>query len=278
MGTARKLNWTIVLATAIGVGLWGATTRTALSRGGGGGHGGGHAGGHEGEHHEGEHHPYHPSEHHVASHEGEHHAEHHDENHHDDHHWDHHHHDWHYAGWGWNPGFWGGAAVGYGLGAWGDGGYSNGGTYIDNSNNPNASLADNTSSDDNAASNTADETPPSSDQVAQQSVQPDKMPVDVWPELGISTYSGEYGRSKGLVIVRVMPHSAGDKAGLVPGDVILSFNDQPTPDDEALEKVLDSAHGNFSLWVWDARTGRKSTITGALETASDQAEPKSTSE
>lgn len=250
-------KWAVVVATALGVAGYGAATRTSFARGGGG-HGGGHEGGHhEGEHHaahhEGEHHPYHPTEHHMANH------DHHDD-HHDDHHWNHHHHDWHYAGWGANPGFWGGLGLGYAAGwGWGGGGWGGGNTYIDNSGNtasdtPDsaantaASVADDNSNDNNVAANG-----------------PEQYPVDVWPELGVSTYSGEYGQSKGLVIVRVMPHSAADRAGLVPGDVILSFNGKPTPDDEALEAILDSAKGDFNLSVWDARTGRKSVITGQLE-------------
>ena len=251
--------------------LYGAAAKTGWARGGGG-HGGGHGGEHhEGEHHaehhEAEHHPYHPSEHHLASHD-----EHHDD-HHDDHHWNHHHHDWHYAGWGWNPGFWGGLGLGYAAG-WGRRiGWGGGNTYIDNSGSDNT--ADNstpaTDTPANTLANVADNgtTPDNSANSAQAANAPEKFPVDVWPELGVSTYSGEYGQSKGLVVVRVMPHSAADRAGLVPGDVILRFDGQPTPDDEALEKLLDSAHGDFKLLVWDARTGRKSVISGALGESSD---------
>ena len=258
MRTAWKFHWIIILALALGVGLWGATTRTAMSRGGGG-HGGGHAGGHHG----GEHHPYHPSAHHVATH-------HHDEHHHNDHHWNHHHHDWHYAGWGGNPGFWGGAALGYGLGDWGDGPYFGAGnTYIDNS-TPNNTVANTAPASGGNANAVADNSDASED-----GYEPDeKMPVDVWPELGVSTYSGEYGQSKGLVVVRVMPHSAADRANLVPGDVILRYNGQLTPDDEAFEKILDANSGSrdFKLLVWDARTGRKSMITGSLDSLKEPTE------
>jgi len=258
MNLRHKYKWTVILAIAMGVGAYGAATRMGWARGGhGGGHGGEH---HEAEHHEAEHHPYHPTEHHLASHDGEHH---------DDHHWNHHHQDWHYAGWGWNPGFWGGLGVGYAAG-WGTGGWGGGNTYIDNSNSGNTT--DNSASaTDGPATTLANVADNSSapDNSAQAANTPEKFPVDVWPELGISTYSGEYGQSKGLVVVRVMPHSAADRAGLVPGDVILRFDGQPTPDDEAMETVLDSAHGDFKLWVWDARTGRKSVIGGSLDKNSD---------
>lgn len=269
-------KWAVVVATALGVAGYSVATRTSFARGGGGGHGGGH-GGHEGghhegehhaSHHEGEHHPYHPTEHHMANH------DHHDDHHHDDHHWNHHHHDWHYAGWGANPGFWGGLGLGYAAG-WGwNGGWGGGTTYLGNPSDITTDTADNTA---NTAASIADNNDNSGDDNTQQAANgQEQYPVDVWPELGISTYSGEYGQSKGLVIVRVMPHSVADKAGLVPGDVILSYNGKPTPDDETLETILDSAKGDFSLSVWDARTGRKSVITGALEAPSNT-QPEKTS-
>ncbi|HEY2826601.1 MAG TPA: PDZ domain-containing protein [Pirellulales bacterium] len=259
MNIAGKYQWTIVSATAVAVAMYFTLPCSSFARGGGGGHGGGHGGEHhEASHHEGEHHPYHPTEHHFANH----------DEHHDDHHWNHHHHDWHYAGWGWNPGFWGGLGLGYVGGSY-VGGWGGGDTYVNNygtDNTPDNSTTDNTA---NSAASVADDNSPGNDNSAQAANAPEKFPVDVWPELGVSTYSGEYGQSKGLVVVRVMPHSAADRAGLVPGDVILQFNGQPTPDDTALETILDAAHGDFKLWVWDARTGRKSVITGALDAEND---------
>lgn len=92
-----------------------------------------------------------------------------------------------------------------------------------------------------------------------------RFPVDDWPELGVATYAGEYGKSQGQVVVRVVPGSAADKAGFVPGDVILTLNGQPVPSADALDTVLDTAGGKFEAEVWDARTGRTSTLTGPLD-------------
>ena len=253
----RKTRWSVVLATVVAVALGAAAAKTTFARGGGGHGGGGHAGGHAGGH-GGENHPYHPTERHTTSHGNEHRADHHDNR-----HYDHHHHDWHYAGWG--PGFWGGLGLGY-MGGLGTGYY--GGGYVDNStcreNNTNDLTGDNaTATTDNSANAGGDAND------ATQSAGNPKLPVDVWPELGISTYCGQYGKSQGLVVVRVMPHSPADRAGLVPGDVLLKFNGQPVPDDDTLEKLMGSAGGKFEVWVWDARTGRKSTLSGQLDTGSD---------
>ena len=73
--------------------------------------------------------------------------------------------------------------------------------------------------------------------------------------------------SQGQVIVRVVPGSAAEKAGLVPGDVILTFNGKPVPSADDLDEAMDTANGKFEVQVWDARTGRKSTISGTLDPA-----------
>lgn len=256
-----RLNTMKWLAAAVtGAAIAGSVPVVAFARGGGGhgggGHGGGHAaahheGGHEGEHREGGHgeHPYHPSENHFA---------HHDENHHDEHH-NHHHDDWHHHGWG--PGFWGGAAAGYGLGWWGgEGGYwGDGGGYVDNSDNS-ETVNNDTTPDDNSGNMNAD--------VQDQSQQ--KFPVDSWPELGITTYDGQNGSESGLVVAQVTPESSAAKAGIVPGDVILAFNGQPATTSDQLDQVMDSANGKFEALVFDARTNRKSTLTGTLDANAQQ--------
>lgn len=261
----RKLRWGFALIAMLVVSAISMQQAIARGgRGGGGHHGGGHHGGaHHGGHHAGHHashnhHPYHPSHHHAA-----HHA-HHGDHQHKHRHYDHHHHGWHRGGWG--PGFVGGAALGYGLGYgynnWAGWGYDGdaGNTYVDNSTTINPAsneTADSSDDTDDDSSNAAASTPNGVDGFA----------TDDWPEIGIVTYAGQYGGSQGQVIVRVVPGSAAAKSGLVPGDVILTFNGKPVPSAVDLDTALDSAKGKFEMIVWDARTGRKSTVEGALDTA-----------
>ena len=82
-------------------------------------------------------------------------------------------------------------------------------------------------------------------------------------------------RENQTVVQAPFVNSLAYKAGIRPGDVILKLDGQPTPDDEALEKILDSAKGNFKLSVWDARTGRTRRITGALDPNHDADAEKS---
>ena len=96
------------------------------------------------------------------------------------------------------------------------------------------------------------------------------FPTDDWPELGVVTYAGQYGGSQGQVVVRVVPGSAAEKAGLVPGDVILTFNGKPVPSADDLDSAMDNAGGKFEVVVWDARTGRKSTLDGTLDPAASR--------
>ena len=250
MSTYRKLVWSLVaVATLV---LFAFITPPVMARGGGhgGGHGGFHGGGHGGGHHSV--HPYRPSQHHTT-----HHADHHNGEHHvahrDEHH-NHHHHSWHHGGWG--PGYWGGAALGYGLGGWA---YDGGNTYVNNT----TDVADDDSNDDDASE---DDTDSSDDQTAPTSTaSASGFPTDDWPELGINTYAGQYGGTQGQVVVRVVPGSAAAKAGIVAGDVILALNGQPTPSADAMEAVFETANLKFTAEVWDARTGRKSTLSGPLD-------------
>lgn len=250
LGERKSLHSLVVVMTLV---AYGAVVSSAMARGGG--HGGGHHGGHN-------HHPYHPSHHHTAHHSHDHHGDHHHDDHHHDHHYAHHHHGWHHGDWG--PGFWGGAALGYGLGYgygnWGGWGYDGGDAYVDNSTNvtPVSNDGDNVSNADDSNDSSADDT--AADNGGQ-----DGFPTDDWPELGIVTYAGEYGASQGQVIVRIVPGSAADKAGLVPGDVILTFNGKSVPSADDLDAALENAGGKFEVVVWDARTGRKSTIDGTLD-------------
>jgi membrane-associated protease RseP (regulator of RpoE activity) len=247
MFTYRSFLWSVVAVATLA--LFALINPTVVARGGhgGGGHGGFHGGGfHGGGHHN--FHPYRPSQHHTAHH-ADHHGDHQVAHRHD--HFNHHHHSWHHGGWG--PGFWGGAALGYGLGGWA---YDGGNTYVNND------YANDTDSDDDDASDddsSDDQTSPTSTQAT------GGFPTDDWPELGINTYAGQYGSTQGLVVVRVVPGSTADKAGIVPGDVILALNGKPTPSADALESILESANLKFTAEVWDARTGRTSTLTGAIE-------------
>lgn len=221
-----------------------AMTTAVMARGGHGGgfHGGGfHGGGfHGGGFHGGGRqvfHPYRPSQHHFDHH----------FNRHDHHAYNHHYHNWHHGGWG--PGFWGGAALGYGLGyePWAYGGD----TYIDNTTEVSTDADDNTNEEDFNSS-----TSPANN---------GGFATDDWPELGINTYAGQYGGTLGQVVVRVVPNSAAARAGIVPGDVILSLNGKPTPSADAMDSALEGANLKFNAEVWDARTGRKSTLSGSLD-------------
>ena len=266
-----KWKWSIVVVATLLA--YAVTTNSLWAKGGGGGHGGGghHAGGHHGGEHHANHHPYHPSHHHE-----EHHASHHDDHHdghHDDHHvahHNHHHENWHHGNWG--PGYWGGYG-GYAYAPWGWGG-DGGDTYVDNSTNvtpasndyaDNGSDDSNDSASDTASSEDSSDNQSSADDSSSASNSDNGFPTDDWPELGVVTYAGEYGASQGQVIVSMVPGSAASKAGFVPGDVILSLNGQPVPSADDLDTVLDHATGEFSAEVWDARTGRKSTIDGKLD-------------
>lgn len=240
----------IVLAT---VAAFAVATSSVMARGGG--HGGFHGGGHHGGFHG--HHPFHPSQHHF---------DHHNVN--RDHHanFNHHHHVWHHGGWG--PGFWGGAALGYGLGYgnWGYGGYTYDGdnTYIQDTSDVSTDF--NNSDDiqdgeEGGDANYTNNTPISNG----NRVAVAKAPFDSWPELGIVTYAGQYGGTLGQVVVRVIPGSAAARAGIVAGDVILTLNGQPTPSADSVEAILENANVQFTAEVWDARTGRKSTLSGTLD-------------
>jgi membrane-associated protease RseP (regulator of RpoE activity) len=243
MSTHRKYVWSAIAVATIA--LFALLTPSLDARGG---RGGGHAGGfHGGGHHN--FHPYRPSQHHFAHHANHTGGEHHVAHRHD--HFNHHHHSWHRGGWG--PGFWGGAALGYGLGGWA---YDGGDTYINNEiSNDDASDNDDSSADDDES------------EVQTTATSTGGFPTDDWPELGINTYAGEYGGTQGMVVVRVVPGSAADKAGIVPGDVILALNGKPTPSADAMEATFQAANLKFTAEVWDARTGRTSTLTGTLDPA-----------
>jgi hypothetical protein len=260
MSRPRSSKWIIALTTGAAVAFAGLANQCAFARGGGHGgghHGGGHHGGHHGGGHHG-HHPYHPSHHHTAHH----------DHHHDHHHYHHHHHSWHHGGWG--PGFWGGVGLGalggwYGGNYWGGGygGYGGGDTYVDNSSNSTPSDA----GTQNPANTSTDPAANQANQQPGENANANGFAVDDWPELGVVTYAGEYGKVQGMVVVRVVPNSSAAKAGIVPGDVILKLNNQPTPNADTLETALDAAKGNFEATVWDVRTGRTSNISGALDAA-----------
>ena len=267
MNTQRNWNWSAMVLAALAMIAFSTSPAWAKGGGGhGGGGGGGHhagGGGHHGGEHHANHHPYHPSKHHE-----EHHASHHDDHHDghpDDHHvahHNHHHENWHHGNWG--PGYWGGYG-GYAYAPWGWGGDGGGDTYVDDSTNVTPAsndYADNESgnSDNSSTDNSSDDQSSASDSSSDRG-----FPSDDWPELGVVTYAGEYGALQGQVIVRVVPGSAASKAGFVPGDVILSLNGQPVPSADDLDTVLDHATGEFSAEVWDARTGRKSTVSGKLD-------------
>jgi hypothetical protein len=276
MVSERKLFRSLAVVATLAMYVF--MTQTAAAKGGGHGGGGHHGGGHHGGgHHAGHHggghnhHAYHPSHHHSSHHASHHHDGHHD-HHHDHHHTahhNHHHSSWHHGGWG--PGYWGaagiGAGLGYAYGNWGDYGYGGGGdTYVDNSTDV-TPVSNETASDDSADDGSADGDSNSSDDsnAAAGNNAGGGFPTDDWPELGVVTYAGQYGGSQGQVIVRVVPGSGADKAGLVPGDVILTFNGKPVPSADDLDEALDTAGGKFDVSVWDARTGRKSALDGELD-------------
>jgi membrane-associated protease RseP (regulator of RpoE activity) len=262
MNTKRTRFWSAMALAAFALVAFG--TSPAWSRGGGGGGHGGGGGGHAGGgYHGGGHanpHPYHPSQNHYA-----HHA--------DGNHGDYNH---HYNGW--HNGAWGAAGLGYGLGyaaggyapwGWGGGYGYDGAVCVDSDVMPVYNDPDYATVDDMTGvyegDNDADTSGGADANVNANPATGNGFPTDTWPEMGISTYAGQYGGSQGQVIVRIVPGSAADKAGFVQGDVILSFNGQPTASADQLEQQLVSAKGKFSAEVWDARTGRKSTISGDLD-------------
>jgi PDZ domain len=268
MFTQRTRNWSAMALAAVA--MLAFSTSPAWSRGGGGGgggmHGGGggmHGGGFGGGGYHGggfaNPHPYHPSESHYANHAEGFHGD-----------WNHHYSDWH-------NGYWGAAGLGYGLGyagyapwGWG-GGYNDydGAVCVDPDVMPVYNDPDYATVQDMTGiyqgDNDADTTDGANDNANANPATGNGFPTDTWPELGVSTYAGEYGGSQGQVVVRIVPGSAAAKAGFVPGDVILEFNGQPTSSADQLEQLLQSANGKFTSEVWDARTGRTSTISGDLD-------------
>ncbi len=150
-----------------------------------------------------------------------------------------------------------------------------GNTYVENGspvaadNAPAAGTVDN-----NTLANVADDGNAETNNTAQNANQSEKYAVDVWPELGISTYSGEHDGTKGLVVVNIKPGSVAEKAGLAAGDVILKFDGQPTPDEAAMDSLLDSAQGNFKLVVLDAKLGGRNVINGTLDSGNDSPDDK----
>jgi S1-C subfamily serine protease len=152
--------------------------------------------------------------------------------------------------------------------------YGDGCSYVNDASNDvtinNASNANNGDDSTNASGNADTSETVANSQTSQG------FPTDSWPELGIVTYAGEYGASQGQVIMNVVPGSAADKAGLVAGDVILTFNGQAVASADDLDAAMSKASGKFEVSVWDARTGRKSTLDGTLDPAASRPAPKTT--
>jgi len=77
-------------------------------------------------------------------------------------------------------------------------------------------------------------------------------------------------RANGALVADVTPGSAADKAGLKPGDVVLSFNGRPVRDSAQLAAMVgESNPGDAAkLEIW--RKGDKRTLEAKLGTASDE--------
>ncbi len=88
---------------------------------------------------------------------------------------------------------------------WGGGG---GNTYVENSSPVAADSAPAAETVSNSTlANVADDGNADTNNTAQNGNQPEKYAVDVWPELGVSTYSGEHDGTKGLVVVSIKPEA-----------------------------------------------------------------------
>ena len=76
-----------------------------------------------------------------------------------------------------------------------------------------------------------------------------------------------YGIPQGLYITSVSPVSNASKIGILQGDVLLSFNGQPTADTETLQQLLYSHNAGDTVTLIIYRNGRRYEVILALNEA-----------
>jgi serine protease Do len=77
-------------------------------------------------------------------------------------------------------------------------------------------------------------------------------------------------RANGALVADVTPGSAADKAGLKPGDVVLSFNGRPVRDSAQLAAMVGESNPGDAAKMEIWRKGDKRTLEAKLGTASDE--------
>jgi serine protease Do len=78
--------------------------------------------------------------------------------------------------------------------------------------------------------------------------------------LGISAEPVTLGQRTAMKIIKVVPGSPAEKAGIEPGDVIVAVNDVPITGAEALSAALRKSGPDLRLTVRDTRTGRDTPV------------------
>jgi hypothetical protein len=83
---------------------------------------------------------------------------------------------------------------------------------------------------------------------------------DAGPEtalLGVDTQRVVVGKGNGLKVVRVRPHSAGEKAGFEPGDILVAVDGSGLSSQQQLEEAFRISVGKLTVTVRDIRTDRE---------------------
>jgi putative serine protease PepD len=78
--------------------------------------------------------------------------------------------------------------------------------------------------------------------------------------VGVTTVTDQSGKPQGVGVVQVAPGGAADKAGIRPGDVIVSVNGQQTPTAQALSALLAGLQVGQTVPVTVQRDGSEQTL------------------
>jgi serine protease Do len=81
-------------------------------------------------------------------------------------------------------------------------------------------------------------------------------------------------RAEGALVAAVAPDSAAEKAGLQPGDVVLSFNGRPVGDSGELAAMVGESTPGAKVQLEVLRKGERRTLAATLGTAADQSAPR----
>jgi S1-C subfamily serine protease len=79
--------------------------------------------------------------------------------------------------------------------------------------------------------------------------------------VSVTTVADQQGQPQGVGVVSVTSGGPADKAGIKPGDVIVSVGAQPTPTTQALSSVLANLGVGQQVTVGLLRSGSQSTTT-----------------